>query len=324
MRLYAMLSFLWRNTVLRCYRNHKKKKEENYWTEHTVCYGREHPDKTFYVIRRRDLYCGIFSHFLTVLAHIDREVQNGRIPVVDMQNSFNIYLEEEQIGKVNAWEYYFEQPCGYSLEDIQKSRRVVIGAGAVPKMFPYLEIDFLNGKSGELSYWRELTRKYIRLRKEAQNAVEEAKRRLFAPGDRVLGVKGRGTDYASEKPKGHPVQPTPAQMLAKAEEIFVEQRCTKVFLATEDEAFYRLFAERFGERLLVNKSEYLAYQGGNVGKATYLHAEGKRESGMEYLVTTYLLAGCQCLCAGCVSGTVAALLLTKGYEECYLFDLGIY
>ena len=68
----------------------------------------------------------------------------------------------------------------------------------------------------------------------------------------------------------------------------------------------------------------MVYQGGSTGKEEYEQKNGGYQAGMEYLVTTMLLARCQCLCAGCVSATVGALLLTEGYEYVYLFDLGIY
>lgn len=322
--VYRILSYVWRNTFLKVYRGYHKSREENYWKEHRWNLGKENPDKTFYVIRRRDCYCGLFSLFLTNLQHIDNALKEGYIPVVDMQNDFNIYLTADKVGKENAWEYYFKQPCGYTLKDINKSSNVIIGSGAVPPMFPYLQIDFLNGKTGELDYWRKLTEKYMILSDTAAERVEEEYRRLFTPDDRVLGVKCRGTDYASEKPRNHPIQPTPEQAIAKAEEIFREQHCTKVFLATEDITFYQIFSERFGDKLVVNKTEYATYHGGAAGKEEYEREGGAGQAGMDYLVTTMLLARCQCLCAGCVSGTVAALMLTKGYDYTYLFDLGIY
>ena len=37
-----------------------------------------------------------------------------------------------------------------------------------------------------------------------------------------------------------------------------------------------------------------------------------------------LLAGCDCLAAGDVGGTHGALLMSRGYEYCYIFDLGKY
>lgn len=322
--LYRFLSFIWRNTLLKWYRDYKAYKEKKYWEEHKARYGKENQDKTFYVIRRRDLYCGLFSLFLTNLVRIDEAVKKGYIPVVDMQNDFNIYLAEDKIGKENAWEYFFKQPAGYSLKDISNSRNVIIGSGAVPVMFPYLDVKFLMGETGELQYWRNLTRKYIVLSDKAKQFIDDEYDRLFDKGDKVLGVKCRGTDYAKGKPKNHPIQPTPIQAVEKAEEIFREQNCTRVFLATEDAEFYEIFAEHFGNKLITNKTSYMEYKGGSTGKEEYEQEDGGFKAGMEYLTTTMLLARCDCLCAGCVSATVGALLLTEGYEYTYLFDLGIY
>lgn len=322
--VYKALSYVWRNTVLKWYRSNRQRKEERYWEEHEKCQGRENADKIFYVIRRRDLYCGLFSLFITNLQRIDDAVKKGYIPVVDMQNDFNIYLSEDKVGRENAWEYYFKQPMGYSLNDIRKSRHVIIGSGAVPPMFPYLNMKFLTGETGEIDYWRACVNKYITLSDDAQKTVDREYDRLFTKDDKVLGVKCRGTDYTKGKPKNHPIQPTPEQAVAKAEEIYKAQGCTKVFLATEDAAFYEIFRQRFGDRLVTNKTDYMVYQGGSTGKEEYEQANGGYRAGMEYLVTTMLLARCDCLCAGCVSATVGALLLTKGYEYTYLFDLGIY
>lgn len=322
--IYCFLSFAWRNTALKWYREAKQRKIENYWKEHKVKWGSEYLDKTFYVIRRRDLYCGLFSLILTNLARIDEAVRKGYIPVIDMQNDFNIYLSKDKIGQENAWEYYFKQPGGYGLKDIAKSRNVIVGSGAVPEMFPYLEIDFLTGKTGELAYWRKLAEKYLILSDKVRKLVDEEYERLFAGKGKILGVKCRGTDYASGKPRNHPIQPTVQQALEKAEQIMEEQRCDRIFLATEDEAFYRAFLKKFGQKLIVNKTDYFHYQGGSTGKEEYEQEGGGYSAGMEYLITTMLLARCNCLCAGCVSATVGALLLTEGYEYTYLFDLGIY
>lgn len=322
--IYKKISGIWRKTVLKWYRSNKEKRVEKYWSERMEHRGKENPDKVFYVVRRRDRYCGICSHILSALAHIDEEVEQGRIPVIDLQNSFNIYLEEEQVGRVNAWEFYFKQPCGYSLSDIKGSRNVVVGSYEIPLIFSFWDIDTLSGKTGELAHWRKLARKYLVLSDEAQQAVDDAQKRLFGENEKILGVKCRGTDYTNGRPKGHPIQPTPQQALEKASEIFEHQECTKVFLATEDKVFYELFKQRFGDKLIVNKSDYIKYQGGSMGEEEYSNSQGKKESGMEYLVTTYLLSRCQCLCAGCVSGTAVAMILSEGYEYEYFFCLGLY
>lgn len=288
-------------------------------------YGSENADKTFYVIRRRDCYCGLFSLFLTNLQKIDDALKAGYIPVVDMQSDFNIYLREDKIGRENAWEYYFEQPCGYSLRDIQKSRNVVIGSGATPEMFPFSNYDFLYGKTGELEHWRGLVRQYMKLSSAARQRVESEYQKLFPKDGKVLGVIARGTDYTAEKPSRHRIQPSVEQIVNKAEEIFNQKKCDKIFLATEDKTYFEAFEERFKDKLITNAKQYIDYRvGGGIGKQLYEGTDDSCENGMEYLVTILLLSKCNYLCGGCVSGTVGALLLTEGYEDTYLFDLGKY
>lgn len=98
----------------------------------------------------------------------------------------------------------------------------------------------------------------------------------------------------------------------------------KFFLATEDTSYYKAFQEKFQNNLITNNRQYADYHNGSIGKLFYEEFKDPRESGMEYLMTILLLSKCDCLCAGCVSGTVGALLLTEGYEYTYLFDLGVY
>lgn len=322
--IYKIFSLIWRNTFLKWHRLMKHKRIERYWQEHKKCLGKENLDKTFYIIRRRDQYCGIFSHIMTALAQIDKEIKHGRIPVIDMQNNFNIYLNPEQIGRENAWEFYFEQPFNIGLEDIKKSKHIIIGAGDIPPMFPYLDMDFLEEKTGEINYWRKLMHTYVRLNEDTKKSVQEVQDSLFKKDERILGVLGRGTDYTAQKPLNHPVQPDPRELLDKAMEIFEKKKCDKIFLATEDKQIYDLFKERLGNKLIIYHSHFLEYRGGAVGKEDYLNNKNRKEAGLNYLTEIYLLSKCQCLCAGRTSGTVGALLFTEGYEYVYLFDLGIY
>lgn len=59
----------------------------------------------------------MFSYFNTILGGIAYADKKGYIPVVDMKNYPNTYLFSDEVGRVNAWEYYFEQPGGMSLEE---------------------------------------------------------------------------------------------------------------------------------------------------------------------------------------------------------------
>ena len=48
---------------------------------------------------------GIFCNLLAFLRWVDFAQRMGYIPVIDMQNVENLYLEDELLGKVNAYEY---------------------------------------------------------------------------------------------------------------------------------------------------------------------------------------------------------------------------
>ena len=323
--IYRGASYVWRNTLLKAYRAYKKHKEEEHWKEHMERWGGQNPDKTFFIVRRTSTYSGLLSLLLTHLMRIDEAIKRGCIPVVDMQNNFNVYLPEDRIGKENAWEYYFEQPMHYGLQDIKKSKNILLGSGEVPEVFPYNDVKFAGGEDGRIQYWQELAQKYIRLNQKTENYIKELQSQLFAPGDKVLGVKCRGTDYLRSKPEGHTRQPDIEQIIEKTEEVMKEQGCNKIFLSTEDETMYEKLTAHFGDAVVTNKKEYVHYEKGPIGRVVYSE-DGKEKylEGLEYLSQIILLSRCNCLVAGLTSGTIGAMLLTKGYEYSYIFDLGLY
>ncbi len=62
--------------------------------------------KTYYIIRRRDQLVGLFSNYIVFAGQIRFALQNGWLPVIDMKNYPNMYLDPKLLGKVNSWEYY--------------------------------------------------------------------------------------------------------------------------------------------------------------------------------------------------------------------------
>lgn len=324
-KVYKVLSFVWRNTVLKGYREAKKYKERKYWEEHIEHLGKENKDKYFYIIRRQDAYCGLCSIYITAISQIRECIKKGYVPIIDMQNNFNIYLDQTQVGKENAWEYYFEQPLGYSLSDISKSQNVIWGSVFGNYVLPYMDIDFLLGKTGEIDYWRNCASKYMKIKAEIVEQAQKEWERLFSKNDKVLGVRCRGTDYVMERPKWHAVQPNIDQVLEQISRIMKEQHCTKIYLMTEDEKYYQAIENEWGNSVVTyREDDFIKYSSGSVGKASYEQTNNCRESGKHYLIQTMLLSKCHCLCAGRVSATAVALLMTTGYEYVYLFDLGIY
>ena len=187
----------------------------------SVSWGGDFPDKTFLVIRRNEPQAGLCSLVQTNLAWFRFAEQHGMIPVVDMQTTRNLYQARGERGRVNTWEFFFEQPAGYTLEMIKCASRVVVVTGVLPAP------GFLPSLDGDLPEWRELSKRCLHVRQEAlmafaNEAVEREK-------DGAIGVLARGTDYVSLRPKGHPIQPTAAQLIAEVWETGADKH---IFLVT--------------------------------------------------------------------------------------------
>lgn len=95
----------------------------------------------------------------------------------------------------------------------------------------------------------------------------------------------RGTDYLSNRPKNHPVQPEPQEAIRKAREVMREHHCRRIYLATEDEDIYRQFREAFGDALQVTKAK----RSENIGHENINDAMMKGEQGAAWEAEHILL-----------------------------------
>lgn len=294
------------------------------WHQRRVHYGKENPDKTFYVIRRATGKVGLFSYVMTNLGHIKYAVENGYIPVVDMQNNANTYLEECEIGRKNAWEFYFKQPCGYTLSDISHSKNVILGNGIIDGSisFPRSPIAYDDKALGS---WKQIADNYLSVADEIEKDTEAERKRLFG-NDRVLGVLARGTDYVHSRPYKHPVQPEVQEIIVKCKEVMEQYQCKKIYLVTEDKDVFNEFTKAFGKKIVsLDVERYSAVQGENINDVMRRNEEKSAyQRGREYLQSVLLLSKCNCLVAGNAGGSQAALLFSEGYEYKYVFNLGVY
>ena len=199
---------------------------------------------------REEIYCvsrlftdegGLFCIFFKAIEGISYALQNGYIPVIDMQTKENIFVSKEARKKVNAWELFFEQPAGVSYADIKdKPNKIILENPIGPA-----DIFRLEASPENTEYWRLLCKKYIRYTPEVQKIIEQYKD-MFHPEDKVLGVLARGTDYLNPG-VGHPVQPTYEEVIERAREIMQECHCNKIFVATEDENILSEMKKEFGK-----------------------------------------------------------------------------
>lgn len=293
------------------------------WRQRKVSWGNKEEDKVFYVIRRATCKVGLFSYVMTTIGQIEYAIKRGYIPVVDMQNNENTYLDKELVGKKNTWEYYFKQPCGYSLQDIRQCKNVILGNGLITEKSEYPTSRIFKDNE-EFKRWYDICKKYVTVQDDIRKDVREKYESLFG-GERVLGVLCRGTDYVRLQPHGHPVQPTIEQMIEKAKDMKRECNCKWIYLATEDEQYYQAFLDQFGDELRVTEAKRCAEDGKfNINDISYDRENDRYLRGREYLMNVMLLSKCPCLLAGAVGGTYGAMLLSNGYEQRYIFDLGVY
>ena len=284
-----------------------------------VSWGGDFPDRHFLVIRRNEPQAGLCSFFITMLGWIGYAVDHGMVPVVDLQTYRNIYLGRGERGRVNAWDFFFQQPGGFSLNAIRHAAKVTIATGVPPwKDFcPKMSVEAMSEGNAQLWEWRKVVANCIRLNEEVAGLRNEPFEAALQTG--VVGVLARGTDYFWLKPHGHPVQPSAEQLIEKVGEFGGSK---SIYLVTEDETISTAFKVAFGDRLVLSDQKPLRYDGGYLADSS--EVKHSRERGIAYLKALVDLARCPQIVAGRTSGTVTTALLSKGFESAYYFDLGVY
>ncbi len=279
--------------------------------------------KSYLIIKRSDQGIGLGSYILTNLGQMHYAFKNGMTPVIDMQSYLNSYLESNEVGKCNAWEFYFKQPAGIGLSQI--SLRDCETIDGTPVFLPYDSMDFLTNDN-LVKYWQAFTKENLKLTDEMNIHINKTMNELFVQSnDNILGVLCRGTDYINTKPYGHPVQPSVYEVIAKAEEVIKTQGCSKVFLATEDASILNVFKECFKEKLIfTNAMRYGETQGKRLTAIRFNRERDKYFKGLEYLESIVLLSRCQCMIAGRTNGSLLALLMSEGYRYMYMWNKGRY
>jgi hypothetical protein len=296
--------------------------------EYKKSYGNEHKDKTFYVVGFPRGTDGLLFIILCNLSHVSYALEKGYIPVVDLQNFDNQYLEPGNFGKNNSWEYYFDQPMDFRLDTIKNSKNIILSNRLQMPNLNY-KIDFYIFKNQErLLYFRKIFQTYIKFNETSGNFMSEEYTHIMTGKERVLGVLCRGTDYLLKKPSGHPRQPEPVEVINMAKKIMTEKNCSHLYLATEDEEIYNLFKQNFDGRLLTNSQKrYTADDLNNLQYISQIQDRRERDkyfSGLEYLSSLNILSKCSCFIGGRTAGAIGVYLMTNGFEYDYTWDKGFY
>ena len=127
-------------------------------------FGKENVLNSKYLILKKESsdggYFGLFAYYISFASEIEYALANGMIPVVDMQNYKSSLLKDDEVGKVNAWEKFFEQPCGVGLEEALKSGKARYIWQDTPDYHPNDSLDCLYNDE-ILRYYNRIAKKYL-------------------------------------------------------------------------------------------------------------------------------------------------------------------
>ena len=285
--------------------------------------------KKYCILRPHISAGGICLYLNRVLGGCVYAELRNMIPVVDMLTVPNRYLLDDEVGHINSWEYYFEQPAGIELDEalsLKDSQVVTLPVGSI---FPAQDGKFFGNFLGQLTFWRRICRKYIHFAPAVIERFERMKTKY--KGRKILGLLVRGTDYVTTKPKYHPIPPTAEQAIAKVQEAMRDKNFDSVYLATEDKKILAKFQQVFGEKLILPEAQYVDYDYNNTDVRKNLlynyHIDRENDrylSGMEYLVSMLFLSQCKGFITSGTNGSVVVMLLSDGFDYFYFFDLGMY
>ena len=211
-----------------------------FWAREIYSYGDKNPDKIFCVIKSPLGMQGLADMSRYPLYRAEIASQHGGnqvIPVIDLSvpddgNQFNGGSGE------NIWTMFFEQLTDIPLEEIHRSRNVILAWEHQLMFNPYLVEEFY------YEDWALMFRKFLRYNQKTRAYIDQLEAEVVPenPG-RVLGIIGRGTNYNSSQTGGFLGTPLdgPA-LLGKARQLMTEKGFDRIFLATEDQSIFDTFA----------------------------------------------------------------------------------
>ena len=289
---------------------------------------KDYKKNKFAIIRNPNMYtCGLFCYYNIYLSCVESLLIKGYIPIVDL-NSFPNILNgfKANSSKINPWEYFFEQPYCYTLDDILKKADKFIYYKCTKGCKEPLFVDYFN-KSLSIIFWSNIAKNYIPIKKELIKESNIIKDRLFRKSNNVLGVFIRGTDYISTKPKMHPIVPSLKQIIKDIKIMDEKNDYDWLFLITEDINIRKKFINEFGNKLkyLLPKREIKYNYKEKKLLFNYTNIIGSMDNLKNYILNMIILSKCIDIITCLTNGSVFVLIINKGlFRYSHVYYLGLY
>tara|TARA_B100001287_G_scaffold275992_1_gene285335 strand:- start:2055 stop:3113 length:1059 start_codon:yes stop_codon:yes gene_type:complete len=305
---------------------------DRHFLEKKKNFGNKNPNTTFYIIRRTPPGAGLFSNFLLVLMHLYYAEQYGYESIIDWKYYSNYYKEKNEINNTtNSWEYYFNQPTDTPLEEVYKSKNVILSRTNVNSILEseFLikdlnQIDFLDDEE-QINKFNEISKK-IGLAEPIKEQIDKRLDNLFKYKKNILGIVLRGTDYLNNTlSRGHSTPFNAENSLEIVENYLNKWKMEYVYLSTEVNEYVELYKNHFKDKLiLLERYRYKNDQNKKfINQYTRDRKNDKYLTGLEYLTEVYGLAKCDSIIGtSCGSLHSAIIINNNKYINKKIFNLG--
>ncbi len=308
-------------------------------------YGKLNPNLTFFVINDSNPYAGLLSEWFEFMAAVNYAEQKQLIPVIDLQNYYmNTICDKTDIGRKNAWDFYFEQPNHkYLLEEIYQSKKVIICPTVWTEGLADYSIrkgnkDILTELSEQQKNLYSFFYNKCPLKNEILNKAQNLYKLLFPHQKRILGVSFRRAyerhHYWNDPitPEGtHLVKDTLKTIIPKIEKILQDDRYDFFFLLCDDREANEEIKKNFNKQCITFERPLPHYFEGGIPipvdyKDDYdlIFKEFSNTPGavtqrnIDYLIAIYLLSRCTSLLnAGGTADLFAYIINNYSFEKIY-------
>lgn len=297
------------------------------WQKYAYCsvekkLGLKNPDNRYYVIADGlPGTSGLMAIMYRVLYNVDFARKKGWIPVVDLKYKKNYLLEDNEVGVINAWEYYFENLCPITIDEVYQSQNVIFAGNDINRL-SYNDLDIFCG-------FRQVYDSTFKLKKNIIQQINEVEKRCFTDirEKEIIGVICRGTDYVERQPVNHPKQPSIDEVIEKIDECLSKEKEKQyIYLATEDMSIIKQMKGRYGERVIYVEQQRFSHTENNVLADIPAMRENDRFlRGLEYIESIVLFRNCKSIIAGKCGAVFGLFVLSDiASEELFLFEKGTY
>ena len=276
----------------------------------------DYATKKFALLQRHDCKsCGFFSFYIAHLSCIDKYINEGYIPLIDLQDFKNVY-NNYTISSFNPWELFFYQPFNYTLEEVKKYAKNITYFNCPWSSFRPHEVKIYSNESS-IIFWHNVLQKYMPVKKEILKEAKIIMKHLFGNSKNILGVKIRGTDYF-KRPPGHSIPPKVEQVIKDVKMYDEKYKYDYIFFTTEDDNIKKKFLPEFKDKIKLlnpNDSYMINFTDKQHQYLNYVK---------NYFFSVIILSNCLDIISSRCAGAAGVITITKGFRNSLFYDLGVY